>query len=48
VTGTPEIDLSVLAPIGFVAIGAMVVLVGEVLLSRARAFLGRPMTEFYI
>jgi len=44
----PEIDISVLAPIGFVAIGAMVVLVGEVLLSRAKTFLGRPMTESYV
>jgi NADH-quinone oxidoreductase subunit N len=48
VTGIPEVDLSVLAPIGFVAIGAMVVLVGEILLSRARTFMGRPMTESYI
>jgi NADH-quinone oxidoreductase subunit N len=48
VTGIPEVDLSVLAPIGFVAIGAMVVLVGEVLLSRAGTFMGRQITEFYI
>jgi len=44
----PEIDVSVLAPVGFVAIGSMVVLVGEVLLSRAKTFLGRPVTESYI
>jgi len=48
VTGPMEIDLSVLAPMGFVAIGAMVVLVAEVLLSRAATFLGRPLTKSYI
>jgi NADH-quinone oxidoreductase subunit N len=45
---TPEIALSALAPIGFVAIGSMVVLVGEVLLSRTRTVRGRPVTESYI
>ena len=44
----PDIDLTVLAPVGFTAIGSMVVLVGEVLLSRATTFLGRPATETYI
>lgn len=39
----PESVFSVvLAPIGFVAIGAMLVLLGEVLLSRTKSFLGRP------
>lgn len=43
---TPEtIHVAVLAPIGFVAIGAMLVLVGEVLLSRAGSILGRPWDE---
>ena len=37
----PQVNLSVLAPVGFVAIGAMAVLLGEVLLSRAKTFLGR-------
>jgi len=45
---TPTVDLSVLAPVGFVAIGAMVLLVGEVLLSRTRTFLGRTVSESYI
>ena len=45
---TPDLNLSVLGPIVAVAIGSMVVLVGEVLLSRARTFLGRPITESYI
>jgi len=39
----PEtIFVAVLAPIGFAAIGAMLVLLGEVLLSRSQSFLGRP------
>jgi NADH-quinone oxidoreductase subunit N len=45
---TPTVDLSVLAPVGFVAVGAMVVLVGEVLLSRTPTFLGRPVSESYL
>jgi NADH-quinone oxidoreductase subunit N len=45
---TPTVDLSVLAPVGFAAIGAMVVLVGEVMLSRAQTFLGRPVSEPYV
>ena len=35
-TATPQVDLSALAPVLFVAIGAMLVLMGEVLLSRAK------------
>jgi NADH-quinone oxidoreductase subunit N len=45
---TPTVDLTVLAPVGFAAIGAMVVLVGEVILSRAETFLGRPVSESYV
>jgi NADH-quinone oxidoreductase subunit N len=45
---TPNVDVSVLAPIGFVAIGAMAVLLGEVFLSRKKTFLGRPMTDAWI
>ena len=44
----PDLNFSVLAPIGFVAVGAMVVLMGEVFLSRARTFLGREITEAWI
>ena len=44
----PELNLSVLGPVVAVAVGAMLVLVGEVLLSRAKTFLGRPLTESYI
>ncbi len=47
-TATPQVDLSVLAPVLFVAIGAMLVLMGEVLLSRAKTVLGRPVTEAWI
>jgi NADH-quinone oxidoreductase subunit N len=45
---TPELNLSVVGPVVAVATGAMLVLVGEVLLSRMKSFLGRPMNEFYI
>jgi NADH-quinone oxidoreductase subunit N len=44
----PVIDLWVLGPIAFVAIGAMVVLVGEVLLTRMKTILGRPVTESWV
>jgi len=44
----PQVNLSVLAPVGFVAIGAMAVLVGEVLLSRAKTFLGREVNASLI
>jgi NADH-quinone oxidoreductase subunit N len=44
----PELNFAVLGPLVAVAIGSMVVLVGEVLLSRAKTFLGRPLTESYI
>jgi NADH-quinone oxidoreductase subunit N len=41
---TPHLDFSVVGPLVAVSIGAMLVLLGEVLLSRARTFLGRPVT----
>ena len=44
----PQLDLVVIGPIAWVALGSMVVLLGEVLLSRARTFLGRPVTESYV
>jgi NADH-quinone oxidoreductase subunit N len=40
----PELNFSVVGPLVWVGIGAMLVLVGEVLLSRAKTFLGRPVT----
>ena len=45
---TPDLNLTVLAPIGFTAVGAMVVLMGEVFLSRTKTFLGREVTEVWI
>jgi NADH-quinone oxidoreductase subunit N len=45
----PEvIHVAVLAPIGFVAIGAMAVLLGEVFLSRSDSFLGRKVNARFI
>jgi NADH-quinone oxidoreductase subunit N len=44
----PDIQLSVLVPIALVAIGAMLVLMGEVTLSRMKVFLGRQVTESFI
>ena len=44
----PELHFSVLAPIGFVASGAMLVLLGEVLLSRRKTVLGRRATDTWI
>jgi NADH-quinone oxidoreductase subunit N len=44
----PDLNFSVLAPIGFVALGAMFVLMGEVFLSRAGTILGRRVTEAWI
>jgi len=44
----PEVSLIVLAPIGFAAAGSMAVLMGEVLLSRAKSLFGRELTESYI
>ena len=47
-TNAPELNFSVLAPIGFVAAGAMLVLLGEVLLSRRKSVLGRRATDTWI
>ncbi len=44
----PDLHFSVLLPIALVAIGSMVILMGEVLLSRADSVLGRPVTESFI
>lgn len=44
----PDIDISVVAPLAFVGIGAMFVLMGEVFLSRARTVMGREVTESFI
>jgi NADH-quinone oxidoreductase subunit N len=41
----PDLNLSVVGPIVWVGLGAMVVLMGEVFLSRRKTFLGRKMTE---
>jgi NADH-quinone oxidoreductase subunit N len=45
---TPEIDIAVLAPVGFVGIGSMAVLLGEVLLSRRSRLLGRPVSDSWV
>ncbi len=47
-TPVAQINLSVVAPVLFVAIGAMLVLIGEVLLSRRETVLGRPATDAWI
>ncbi len=44
----PDLNFAVIGPIAWVAIGAMVVLVGEVTLSRVKTFRGRPVTDSYI
>ena len=44
----PEVNIPVLAPIAFVGIGAMFVLMGEVFLSRAKTVMGREVTESFI
>ncbi|MGE4605614.1 MAG: proton-conducting transporter membrane subunit, partial [Myxococcota bacterium] len=44
----PEINISVLAPIAFVGIGAMFVLLCEVFLSRKQTVMGREVTESFI
>jgi len=41
----PQLNLEVLGPVAAVGAGAMFVLVGEVLLSRAKTFLGRRLSE---
>jgi NADH-quinone oxidoreductase subunit N len=44
----PVLNFSAIAPIGFVAAGAMLVLLGEVLLSRRKTVLGRRATDTWI
>jgi NADH-quinone oxidoreductase subunit N len=44
----PQIDLTAIAPIGSVAIGAIVVLMAEVLLTRRQRLLDRAMTPSYV
>lgn len=44
----PQLQFSALAPLGFVGIGALVVLIGEVFLSRRERFLGRPVTAAWV
>jgi NADH-quinone oxidoreductase subunit N len=44
----PDVDMAALAPIGFVSIGAMVVLLGEVFLSRKKTLQGRDLTDAWI
>ena len=44
----PNVQPSALVPIGLVAVGAMLVLMGEVFLSRAKTFFGREVTESFI
>ncbi len=44
----PAIDLSAIAPIGSVAIGAVVVLLAEVFLTRSGRVLGREMSPSYV
>ena len=44
----PRLDLAAIAPIAFTGFGALVVLLGEVWLSRRKTFLGREVTEFWI
>ncbi len=44
----PDLNLSVVGPIFWTGMGAMLVMLGEVFLSRAKTFLGRPVSEAYI
>ena len=44
----PDLNFSAFLPIALVAIGSMVILMGEVLLSRADTVLGREVTESFI
>jgi NADH-quinone oxidoreductase subunit N len=44
----PALNLGTLFPIGSVWLGAVLVLLGEVLLSRRQSFLGRPVTPVWI
>ena len=44
----PQLDFAAIAPIAFTGFGALVVLLGEVWLSRRKTFLGRAVTEVWI
>lgn len=44
----PQLDLAAIAPFAFTAFGALVVLLGEVWMTRRRTFLGRPATDHFI
>ena len=44
----PRLDLAAIAPIAFTGVGALIVLLGEVWLSRRKTFLGRAVTEVWI
>ena len=44
----PALNFTVIGPIVWVAIGAMLVLLGEVLLSRSKTFMGRSVSDSYI
>jgi NADH-quinone oxidoreductase subunit N len=44
----PDIDLSAIAPIGSVGIGAILVLLAEVIMTRRQRLLGRAMTPSYV
>lgn len=44
----PRLDLAAIAPIAFTAAGAVVVMLGEVWMTRRRSFLGRPASEAFI
>jgi NADH:ubiquinone oxidoreductase subunit 2 (subunit N) len=44
----PRLDLAAIAPIAFTAIGALIVLLGEVWLSKRKTFLGRAVTEVWV
>jgi NADH-quinone oxidoreductase subunit N len=46
--GAPTLDMAAIAPLAFAAFGALVVLMGEVWLTRRKHFLGRPATEYFI
>lgn len=47
-TPLPSVHLSALAPMVLTGLGALVVLLGEVLLSRRASFLGRPVTDVWV
>jgi len=46
--GAPSLEFAAIAPVAFTSIGAVVVMLGEVLLSRRRTLLGRLVTSYWI